>query len=363
MPPRRLPDHTRRVRHSTIVTLLWLHAVVLTLGGLIDAESRTSVLIAGGGLALAAGAAGWERLPMRVRVAACALGLVGSSALLAQLWPGVPAQFHLFVMLAVLALYQDPLAFVPAVAYVLVEHGLAGAGFVVAAGAVHVVAWRTNETQLLRDPLTGLPSRLVLRSRLAVALERLQRRHGQVVVVLLVDLDGFKAVNDRRGHAVGDELILSVADRLRRTVRRHDTVARLGGDAFAILCDDVADPAYAGDIARRVLGAFGRPFALSNGEISAAASIGVAYAGDHGDDGDALVAAAETAMRAVKGAGGGRFALERGGAAVEDVREPGVDDVALEREAELLHDAARAGVVRQRVGDDRAQLEHLEGDA
>src|SRR5688572_30962194 len=109
MPHRRLPDHTRRVRHSTIVTLLWLHAVVLTAGGLLDAESRTGVLIAGGGLALAAGAAGWERLPMRVRLLACALGLAGSSALLSELWPGVPAQFHLFVMLAVLALYQDPL--------------------------------------------------------------------------------------------------------------------------------------------------------------------------------------------------------------------------------------------------------------
>jgi diguanylate cyclase (GGDEF)-like protein len=359
----RLPEHVARVRHSAILALLSLHVLVLTAGGLLGPHPAGEVLAGGGALGLAACLAAWERLPARLRALIAALGLIGASALFVHLWGGGPAQFHIFVVVAVLALYQDRLLLLPAIAYVLVQTGLVGAVFASAAIALHVLGWRMNEAHLMRDPLTGLPSMPVLRSRLAVALHRLQRRHGQHVAVLVLDLDRFKTVNDRLGHPAGDELILSVADRLRHTVRGHDTIARLGGDEFAILCDDVPDDASASVIADRVLRSFGRPFALSSGAVSATASIGLALTADPAHDGQALLERADAAMCRAKQAGGRSYALHGGGAPVEDMGEPGVDDVALEPHPELLHDAPRGAVVGQRVGDDVGQLEHVERDA
>ena len=177
---------------------------------------------------------------MKLRVAAASFGLVTSSAVLVHLWDGViEAHFHFFVVIGILTLYQDWMPFLVAIAYVVVHHGLMGAlapanvynhadavnhpwkwavihgGFVLAASAAHIVAWRTNETQLLRDPLTGLPSRVLFLNRLSGALERLQRRRGRHVAVLFLDLDRFKVINDSLGHPVGDELIVAVAERLR----------------------------------------------------------------------------------------------------------------------------------------------------
>ena len=122
-----------------------------------------------------------------------------------------------------------------------------------AASAAHIVAWRTNENQLLRDPLTGLPSRLLFSNRLSQALERLQRRRGRYVAVLFLDLDRFKVINDSLGHTAGDKLIVAVADRLRHSLRRHETVARFGGDEFAILCEDIVDEQDAIAVGERVL--------------------------------------------------------------------------------------------------------------
>jgi diguanylate cyclase (GGDEF)-like protein len=93
---------------------------------------------------------------------------------------------------------------------------------VLAASAAHVAAWRTNENQLLRDPLTGLPSRLLFSNRLSQALERLHRRRGHQVAVFFLDLDRFKVINDSLGHHAGDKLIVAVAERLRHALPPRD---------------------------------------------------------------------------------------------------------------------------------------------
>ena len=182
--------------------------------------------------------------------------------------------------------------------------------FVLAASAAHIVAWRTNEDQLLRDPLTGLPSRLLFLNRLSAALERLHRRPGRYVAVLFLDLDRFKVINDSLGHPAGDKLIVAVAERLRHSLRRHETIARFGGDEFAILCEDVADEQDAVAVAERVLKRSALPFHLAaRRDAVSSASIGIAIAADPDQDGEDLIRDADAAMYRAKEAGGGRLML------------------------------------------------------
>ena len=182
----------------------------------------------------------YEWVPLRLRVAAASFGLITASAMLVHLSAGVvEAHFHFFVMIGVLTLYQDWMPFGSRSATsscttassaswrrsrsttTATPSRTRGAGRSSTArsssprSAAHVIAWRTNENQLLRDPLTGLPSRLLFSNRLTQALERLQRRRGRHVAVLFLDLDRFKVINDSLGHAAGDKLLVAVAERLR----------------------------------------------------------------------------------------------------------------------------------------------------
>ena len=149
------------------------------------------------------------------------------------------------------------------------------------------------------DGLTGLANRTHFHEQLETALAR-----GRISV-LLVDLDGFKAVNDTLGHAAGDVLLISVADKMRASLRAGDVAARLGGDEFAVLLRDCAG-AEAEETARRILDALSVPVEISGTTIRAAASIGAARA-EPGEGAGALIRRADVAMYAAKSAGKGTW--------------------------------------------------------
>jgi diguanylate cyclase (GGDEF)-like protein/PAS domain S-box-containing protein len=174
------------------------------------------------------------------------------------------------------------------------------------AGTLASALARRREEERMRhdamhDPLTGLPNRALLLDRLRHALARTEREGGDTGV-LFVDLDAFKAVNDRHGHAAGDAVLVGVADRLRGAVRPADTVTRLGGDEFVVLCDRVDRPGLLA-LASRLERAVRRPLQVAGAEGPVTASIGMALGRG---DADALLAAADAAVYRAKAAGGGR---------------------------------------------------------
>lgn len=152
--------------------------------------------------------------------------------------------------------------------------------------------------QALHDALTGLPNRTLFLDRLQVALAGLSREPGRVAVLFL-DLDGFKAVNDTLGHRRGDELLVEVSRRLREAVRASDTLARFGGDEFALLAPDIGDPGQADEVAARLAAAIRPPVRLGTDELTVTASIGVAVT-NGGTDGDELLRRADIAMYQAK---------------------------------------------------------------
>jgi diguanylate cyclase (GGDEF)-like protein len=150
------------------------------------------------------------------------------------------------------------------------------------------------------DPLTDLPNRGILLDRVAHALH-LARRRGVKVALLFIDLDEFKPVNDRFGHAAGDAVLVEVAQRLLACTRESDTVARLGGDEFAVLLEDVS-VAEVVEISDRILDELTRGMDMSGHLVPLGASIGIAY-GDGGESGEALLRHADLAMYEAKGRG------------------------------------------------------------
>nr|WP_231134563.1 EAL domain-containing protein [Motilibacter deserti] len=153
--------------------------------------------------------------------------------------------------------------------------------------------------QAAHDPLTDLPNRTVFLDRLTVALER-SRRDGSWALVLFLDLNRFKDVNDSLGHRVGDELIRAVAGRLCSAVRPHDTVARFGGDEFTILCEGVRNEAHAVEVAERVTEVLARPFVIGGTELFVTSSIGMALGRSPYDSPEALIENADAAMYRAK---------------------------------------------------------------
>jgi diguanylate cyclase (GGDEF)-like protein len=159
--------------------------------------------------------------------------------------------------------------------------------------------------QGLRDPLTGLANRALFTNRVEHALER-RARYRQSVAVLFVDLDDFKAVNDKLGHAAGDQLLRAAAARLLECVRSADTAARIGGDEFAVLLEAAPSADEAPEVAERILRAMRAPFRLDSQEHFVCASIGIAVSSDSNETVDDLLRQADIAMYAAKSHGKNR---------------------------------------------------------
>jgi diguanylate cyclase (GGDEF)-like protein len=153
--------------------------------------------------------------------------------------------------------------------------------------------------------LTKLLNRSAFMDRLKDAVLH-AREVGGSIAILFIDLDQFKAFNDRLGHLVGDRLLVETARRLRRCVRPGDVVARLGGDEFAILLERVIDATDASNMADRIRRDLNRSFALDDGEVRLSASIGIAVNGHDGDRPHDLLRTADANMYRAKAAGAGR---------------------------------------------------------
>jgi diguanylate cyclase (GGDEF)-like protein len=158
------------------------------------------------------------------------------------------------------------------------------------------------------DPLTDLPNRWLFNDRLEQALRRGQR-HGEMVALHYFDLDDFKAVNDGFGHLTGDRLLVAVAQRLRACVRDSDTLARIGGDEFAVVQSGIADRAGAALLAERLLAALDAPLVIDGHSLRVSASIGIALYPDHAASPEQLHHAADQALYRAKAAGPAHFQI------------------------------------------------------
>ena len=160
------------------------------------------------------------------------------------------------------------------------------------------------------DALTGLPNRRGLQQALAAALPA--SRGDSATAVFLLDLDGFKPVNDRWGHDAGDELLVQVGQRLKRQLRHGDVVARLGGDEFVIMATGLSGEADALALGRKLLDGFSQPFDVPGDTCRVGLTIGFALAPHDGREAEDLLKRADAAMYAGKQAG--RHTVRRGGA-------------------------------------------------
>jgi diguanylate cyclase (GGDEF)-like protein len=312
-----------RRRHAGIVRLALVQAVgvsLLALGRGTQPGTAAVIAVAIALPLLAAIAPGAGR---PVRAAAATSSLMAASIALVHVMSGITeAHFHFFVMVGVVSLYQAWTPFGVALLAVLLHHGLIGTlhphlvfgtvqaqhdpwlwagvhgAYVLAASLAHLASWRLNEQQGLRDALTGLPNRVLLGEHT----HRLLQRRGQQVSVLFCDLDDFKDVNDTRGHAAGDQLLVTVAERLRACVRPGDEVARLGGDEFAVVV--AGTPRTARTVGERILTAMAAPVRVEGHSQSVRVSIGIADSATAGDRShDTLLRNADLAMYLAKASG------------------------------------------------------------
>ncbi len=157
-------------------------------------------------------------------------------------------------------------------------------------------------------PLTGLPNRRKLSDRLSYSIQ-LSKRESKCFAVCMMDLDKFKAVNDKFGHAAGDDLLKQVAARITARLRDSDMIARLGGDEFVIVLENIIVPEGAAEVALKVIADLTVPFELSESHIvQIGASVGISFYPEHGVTSETLLDNADTALYQAKNNGRGCFA-------------------------------------------------------
>ncbi|HEY9736000.1 MAG TPA: EAL domain-containing protein, partial [Trichocoleus sp.] len=196
------------------------------------------------------------------------------------------------------------------------------------------------EHDALHDALTGLPNRSLLMERLALALDRLRRHPHFKFAVLFLDLDRFKVINDSMGHQVGDDLLLTIAQKLTALIRTMDVAARLSGDEFVVLLEEVEDVHDAVRIAERILAELQMPFTLQGREVFISASIGIVMSSTHYQQGDEVLRDADIAMYRAKANGKGCYALFDPQMHLQVLREMQLENalrVALEQQQFVLH--------------------------
>jgi diguanylate cyclase (GGDEF)-like protein len=205
---------------------------------------------------------------------------------------------HNDLQLGALDLYRDTPGPLPAESMVVAQTlaDVAAAYLINAQARADLVdSSEQSRDAALHDSLTGLPNRTLMLRLIEHAFRR-SRRSKKISAVLFVDLDRFKEVNDTHGHQVGDALLVAVAERLTGLLRPGDSVARLSGDEFVILCEDIADPDSVDSLAVRLDAELSRPFDVSGLVIAATASIGVAFTGQGTDSPEELLLDADLAM-------------------------------------------------------------------
>lgn len=193
------------------------------------------------------------------------------------------------------------------------EHGRAIRMMGIVRDITEEKAWTSELRQLAHhDPLTGLPNRLVFEDRLAQAIEHARRDRTRVMLVF-IDLNGFKEINDRHGHAAGDSLLVTVGTRLQQALRAADTVARLGGDEFVVIVEELSPRGSLADeaqhIADKILAALTPPIVIDQTPHEIGASLGIAAYPDHAQTMDKLIHIADLAMYAAKRSGSDRHCL------------------------------------------------------
>ncbi|MCW5316496.1 diguanylate cyclase [Nostoc sp. KVJ3] len=172
---------------------------------------------------------------------------------------------------------------------------------------------KETEAQLMRnafyDGLTALPNRVLFLDRLRQTIERSKRRSDYYFAVLFLDLDGFKEINDRFGHGIGDDFLVAIARRLESCLRGGDTVARFGGDEFTVLLEDIKDITDATNVAKRIQEALRSPLHLNGYELFTTASIGIAWNFSSYEEPATLLRDADIAMYRAKRQGKATYAI------------------------------------------------------